>query len=33
MSDAGDLYGRTVWMAILKTVIELVSKEPDGTVH
>ena len=29
----GDLEGQAVWKAILKAVIELVSKEPDGTVH
>ena len=33
MLDLGDLEGQAVWKAILKAVIELVSKEPDGTVH
>ena len=33
MSDVGDLDGQTVWKAILKAVIELVNKEPNGTVH
>ena len=33
MLDVGDLDGQVVWKAILKAVIELVNKEPDGTVH
>lgn len=33
MLDAGDLEGQAVWKAILKAVIELVSKQPEGTVH
>jgi hypothetical protein len=33
MLDAGDLDGQVVWKAVLKAVIELMNKEPDGTVH
>ena len=33
MSDVGDLDGQAVWKAILKAVLELVNKEPDGSVH
>ena len=33
MLDAGDLEGQAVWKAILKAAIELLSTEPDRTVH
>ncbi len=33
MLDKGDLDGQAVWKAILKAVIEMVNKEPEGTVH
>ena len=33
MLDVGDLDGQAVWKAILKAVLELVNKKPDGTVH
>ncbi len=33
MLDVGDLDGLAVWKSILKAVLELVNKKPDGTVH
>lgn len=33
MLDADDLEGQAVWKAILKAAIELLSTEPDRTVH
>ena len=33
MLDVGELDGQAVWKAILKAVIELENKVPEGTVH